>query len=719
MFDKKNREVIEGRVFDELEKKVSDTDKSNYSKKKSKLFESKSSKGNKGSKKDGKKKNSYSDEKNKKLSESKINSDYTESFDKFQNVNSLSLKIRDLNERLVLLFDEKLDAKNKINLIYKNYISGLYGYTEYSDKLDFILKGAKESEYFDSLNKTIYGLLNQFNNLNDEFFKLMYSFEPVVDLKIPVVERKSDFSDVGFNKKNDVDLKIRSDIDVSEDKVKKDLEFLKKSNKKAEPQSVFKKDSKVIIKKEPVLKENNVKIKIKKLNKDEWSESADVDDKKKSKEQNKFSKFLSKKTKYNPKSDEIIFSKEVDSTTMSKQEKDLMKSGHNPFVSFYDSFIEKVNVIALKIPFSDKLFLKKFIDKHKSKDDVVSDKTLMSKRFKELRNIKMGTDEKPSYDLGLMSEQVKSDLLKSSQKSKKPVMSYDVSSFGALANILVKDISIELINSFPDFFKKMYHSLRLANISILSNTYTNIMVLSTLISFVLGSLFSLLVMLSGGLLFFPSLINSLVFGFISGSVVFFGFYSYPKYMIKQRERDIKTNFPFVLDNMSAVISSGVSPSAMFKMIVSSKEYGEISKEIEKIVEYIDLFGYDLVTAVNTVAQLSPSKDLKEFFDGFVSTVESGGDLVSYLRERATALMLQYKLERQNYTESIATFSDVYTGIMVASPLFFVAALSLISVMGGDIGGFSIDFLMVMGTYVVIPLINVLFLVFIELTQPNV
>jgi large subunit ribosomal protein L7/L12 len=44
--------------------------------------------------------------------------------------------------------------------------------------------------------------------------------------------------------------------------------------------------------------------------------------------------------------------------------------------------------------------------------------------------------------------------------------------------------------------------------------------------------------------------------------------------------------------MSSVISSGVNPSVMFKMISSSREYGEISYEIEKVINYIEFFGYD-------------------------------------------------------------------------------------------------------------------------------
>jgi archaellum biogenesis protein FlaJ (TadC family) len=82
-------------------------------------------------------------------------------------------------------------------------------------------------------------------------------------------------------------------------------------------------------------------------------------------------------------------------------------------------------------------------------------------------------------------------------------------------------------------------------------------------------------------------------------------------------------------------------------------------------------------------------------------------------------MLNYRLERQKYVESLATYSDIYTGVLIAAPLFFVTALSLVSVIGGDVGGISINTLINLGTYLIIPALNVLFLIFLELNQPEI
>ncbi|MFH1064211.1 MAG: type II secretion system F family protein [Candidatus Woesearchaeota archaeon] len=302
---------------------------------------------------------------------------------------------------------------------------------------------------------------------------------------------------------------------------------------------------------------------------------------------------------------------------------------------------------------------------------------------------------------------------------RKALKIYQPSYFGAVANIAIKRMSLFLLDQFPEFFKDLYHALRLANIKILSNTYVNMMVLGTIASWFGGLIFF-------GMFFFASALpieqiffRTVMMSVLSGLAGFAGFYAYPYSKLKQRRRSINTNLPFAINHMAAVSSSGVAPAKMFKMISESKEYGEFSAEIEKIVNYVDIFGYDLLTALKSVAATSPSFAFKDFLEGMVSTTQTGGDLKSYFSQKAEEAMLNYKMERQEYTETIATYSDIYTGILIAAPLFFVAALSLVSLLGGKVGGMSVNTIIVIGTYMVIPFMNVAFLTFLELTQPEV
>ncbi|MEM0231298.1 MAG: type II secretion system F family protein [Candidatus Woesearchaeota archaeon] len=288
-----------------------------------------------------------------------------------------------------------------------------------------------------------------------------------------------------------------------------------------------------------------------------------------------------------------------------------------------------------------------------------------------------------------------------------------------IANISVRQLTHRLIVLFPSFFKTIYKNLRGADVRMLSNTYANMMVFFSIVAFIFGIGIGLPVSVALGNGIALAIIKSVILGIIFGAACTYGFYAYPKLQMQQRIRSIKSNLPFALNHMAAISSSGSPPIMIFKLIGSSPDYGEISVEFQKIVDYVEIFGFDPVTAIKNVASNTPSKELKELLEGLVSTLKAGGEIKSMLRQKAEEALNNYRLELQNYNETIATYSDMYTGILIAAPLFFIVTLAMVSILGGNVGNMNIGTLMVVSTYVAIPILNVLFLVFLEMSQPNI
>jgi len=367
--------------------------------------------------------------------------------------------------------------------------------------------------------------------------------------------------------------------------------------------------------------------------------------------------------------------------------------------------------------FSKEFFAYLFKGKTKEKqEDVFGQTKILPSILSYEDSITKATTKTDVLNPTLLEKQIKE--LKKIISEKKPEV-YQASTLGYVANLTVRKISIAAIERYPEFFKKVYKSIRYAGLKILANTYINVVFFLTLffgfVSFpVLMTFFSL----KGDMIAIAFLKTILGFFIVSGFTFWLGFY-YPRMKAKTRKRSINTNLPFAIDHMSSVIASGVSPATMFKLISTSREYGEISIEIEKVINYIDFFGYDILTALKAVALITPSDQFKEFIDGFVSTIETGGDLKQYLHQKSGEALLNYRLERQKYVESLGTYSDIYTGVLIAAPLFFVTSLSLVSVLGGTIGGMSVNTIITVGTYIVIPALNLLFLIFLEMSQPEI
>lgn len=281
-----------------------------------------------------------------------------------------------------------------------------------------------------------------------------------------------------------------------------------------------------------------------------------------------------------------------------------------------------------------------------------------------------------------------------------------LSLFGPIADRLQKQFS----------FLKYY--LSLADMKILLRTYLAIScgVTFTAFAFTFFFLYFLLTFLEYSLI--PRIFFSIGGALIVSLITFLISISYPMARAQSRRRDIETNLPFAITHMSAIASSGVPPSTMFRLLTGFEEYGEIAKEAKKIVQNIDVLGLDITTAIREVAKKTPSESFKQFLEGVATTIDTGGDLHAYLIKESEKAMFDYKIRREKFLQTLSTYADFYTAVLIAAPLFLVAILSVMSMIEGRVWGMEIKDIMWLGIFVGIPALNILFLAFIHFTQPE-
>ncbi|MDD5149129.1 MAG: type II secretion system F family protein [Flavobacterium sp.] len=298
--------------------------------------------------------------------------------------------------------------------------------------------------------------------------------------------------------------------------------------------------------------------------------------------------------------------------------------------------------------------------------------------------------------------------------------------FTKLSSKLFFDIS----NSFVEkgYFVKLNSDLRKANIKLLLNTYLSIMLLSTLISFFAGwiiFIFLLFFDISGTLPFITISSGEIGMRFVKNFWVvialplftFFIFYLYPSSEAKTIGKKIEQELPFVVINMSAIASSNIEPSKIFQIISKSgDEYPCTKGEIDKVMNYINIYGYDLTTALRAAAEKTSSKNLKELFEGLANSVTSGTSLTNFLDKRAESLLFNYRLERERYTKLAETFMNIYISLVIAAPLVLMLTFFLMS-LGGLGLSISLNMITLLIVLIVI-LINIFFLVFLHFKQPT-
>ncbi len=277
-----------------------------------------------------------------------------------------------------------------------------------------------------------------------------------------------------------------------------------------------------------------------------------------------------------------------------------------------------------------------------------------------------------------------------------------------------------LIKMYPDYFDPLKDAVEAADIKMIYTTYINIMIGA---SFLAAVITAMVIIINSMLLKIPflwTLAGVIIFPILVLLITFSIFYIHPFHIINKKRRDIETNLPFAINHMSAIASSGVPPKKGFAMLGEYKEYGEVSNECREITQEMDVLGGDIIGAIRKIAAKTPSTAFKEVLYGILSTIEGGGNLKEYLNEMAKFALFNYQLSRKKYLETLSTYADIYTAILIAAPLFLVAVLAVMNIVpGSKIIGISIDSFMWLGVYVFIPVLNGAFIVFVNLTQPEI
>ncbi len=276
-----------------------------------------------------------------------------------------------------------------------------------------------------------------------------------------------------------------------------------------------------------------------------------------------------------------------------------------------------------------------------------------------------------------------------------------------------------LVEKYIVNFEPLKQHLRGARINILLKTWVSIIFFTTTVAY-FATLAAVIVL--GMFVEFFILLYMVIVVFIpilGASFTFLLMYMYPIQKAKSRANSIENNLPFAVTHMSATASSGIPPEFMFNLIAGFEEYGEISKEAQMVVKNIRSFGSSSVAAMKNVASQTPSKDLREILLGISSTIETGGNLSAYLKEMSDKALFGYRIKREKYLKTLSTYADIYTALLVAAPLFMLSTLATMSIIGGDIMGFTTSEIVTIMTWALLPFMNITFLAFIHITYPGV
>ena len=145
---------------------------------------------------------------------------------------------------------------------------------------------------------------------------------------------------------------------------------------------------------------------------------------------------------------------------------------------------------------------------------------------------------------------------------------------------------------------------------------------------------------------------------------------------KKQNKKIERELPYFITIMSLLASSGLGPYTMLQKIKEINLLPIVQGEIVKIIKRIDLLGIDPLTALNQAKDKPSSKALGEFLSGYVSAIQSGGNVVNYLKSKMTG---SYDRLENVEKQSVEKLSGVVHGwltmqIVILSVFILIAAI---------------------------------------------
>ncbi|MBK5191492.1 MAG: type II secretion system F family protein, partial [Methanosarcinales archaeon] len=195
------------------------------------------------------------------------------------------------------------------------------------------------------------------------------------------------------------------------------------------------------------------------------------------------------------------------------------------------------------------------------------------------------------------------------------------------------------------------------------------------------------------------------FSFIS---VFSGFYFFPQIRAWERKGRIDRLLPYAIGYISSMASIGVIPYEIFKKLSEAGEnYGEVSIEAKQIVRDVDLLGFDFMAALRNLVMVTPSKKMRAFIQGAITTALSGGEMGPYFINIAEEYMEERRKRYESLIESLGLVAEIYVTGLVAGPLLLMIVLSIMCFLGGA----PLSILAAI-TYLIIPLGSAGIIIFI-------
>jgi len=261
---------------------------------------------------------------------------------------------------------------------------------------------------------------------------------------------------------------------------------------------------------------------------------------------------------------------------------------------------------------------------------------------------------------------------------------------------------------------KLELDLERSHMEIRSAAYLSYVWVSTILAVIASSIICVSIILLAGLDIVISIIL-LVLVALSNIIIYFYFMKMPAMRAKSRGKKINLHLPYALNFIAAMSAAGVTPTEIFRSLSKQRIYGEIREEALWIYRDVELLGRDIISAIKANINRTPSEKFKEFLQGAVVTVQSGGALKPYFMNKAEQYTRENRVEQRQLIESLGIMAEAYVSAAVAGILMILVVIPVMMIITNQFD----PILLYLISIIMIPLIHIGFAVILSSMIQNV
>lgn len=195
-------------------------------------------------------------------------------------------------------------------------------------------------------------------------------------------------------------------------------------------------------------------------------------------------------------------------------------------------------------------------------------------------------------------------------------------------------------------------------------------------------------------------------------------YYYPGLIADSRKRQLDEELPFAVSQMGVLAIAGIPPERIFRSLATSGYRSAVQDQAKDVIRDIDLFGEDLLSALESARERSPSRMFSDVLDGYLAAVRTGGDLKKYLLSSVHSLMETRRILAKQLIDTLGMLAETYVSLLVVFPITLMIVFSVIGMLTGSLGGINILTIMVLLTYVIIPALAITMIILLDAIIPK-